>query len=173
LYEVGYIPGALGYHWSVSPAATATISGSGSVGELVVYQSGEYFVSLAVDTECGLVTVANINVNASDCTGGFNNFQAYPNPAGGTMTVTSQGEMQSLAGARTTGPATRAAKTSATKLIPFTYKVYDQFGKVWLEGKSVSGEDLKTDVSHIPSGTYYIHFINGKQVVRKQLIIKH
>ncbi len=90
--------------------------------------------------------------------GGFGTFAAFPNPAGSTMTITSTA---------------KNSKDPKPRKKPFGYKIYDKRGKIVKQGNTATGDDVNVDVSDLPSDNYFLHIIDGKNTLKKQIIIRH
>jgi hypothetical protein len=56
----------------------------------------------------------------------------------------------------------------------FEVKLIDSRGKIWGAARNTSIENkVKLNTTDIPDGTYYLHILDGKESIRKQIIIKH
>lgn len=79
----------------------------------------------------------------------------YPNPGNQSVTIT-----------------TRNSPTANLTAAPFSYKIYDELGKVIKSGQS-NGEDALVVTSDLISKTYFLHISVGDKLYKKQLIIQH
>jgi len=55
----------------------------------------------------------------------------------------------------------------------FEAKLLNQKGEVLLQGKNKKGAKVVLKTKGIPNGTYYLHILDGKEVITNQIIIKH
>ncbi len=184
-YMVNAVDGATGYHWSSpDPGVTLTPYSGGQAVHFRASTAGNYTLSLYIDTPCSSLLIPDMYIWVHDCGGGgdpgggpyYYRYQGYPNPADGIMTITSQAESSASAQGISVFAKTSTTQTKANdklKPVAFTYRIMDAKGKVWRQGHSQKGEDVKADVRQLPDGIYYLHFIAGKDVVRRQIIIKH
>ena len=93
-------------------------------------------------------------------------FYSYsPNPANNELNITYR--EPSLIGVTTTSaPSTEIKKQ-------FEVVLFNEKVEKLRVAKNNGSNNIKLDVQDIPNGTYYLHITDGKQVIRKQVIIKH
>lgn len=98
----------------------------------------------------------------TDCSNNYrvSNFNIYPNPASNDLTIEysipEDGENLSKLGQQK------------------DVKLYNQKGEVMLSSLWIENEQkLKLDTKNIPNGTYFLHIKEGKETIKKQIIIKH
>ncbi len=57
---------------------------------------------------------------------------------------------------------------------PFEIMLYDDKGKLITQQKNeVGNKDITIDTQNLPNGTYFLHILDGKEVIKKQIIIQH
>lgn len=167
-YEWGYI--------DINGPGPATIvnAAGGPYQDFVFDHAGVFEIYARQGNSCGLGNTVTGSVYVSDnCKGGgfgFNNFMAYPNPAGSSMTITSMG---GAAKVNKTGEAQSQSVSFPKQKTPFKYQIFDSKGHILRQGTSAHGDDLNVDVRDIPNNTYYLHIIVGTNSIKKQIIIHH
>jgi hypothetical protein len=77
-------------------------------------------------------------------------FMVYPNPTSDVLNISQ-----------------KSIKTA------YKINIYDETGILKMETASQKGEDLNIHTSNLSDGTYFIHIQQGKNLIRKQIIIKH
>ncbi len=55
----------------------------------------------------------------------------------------------------------------------FEVKLYNEKGEVLIAAKSEEGKRISFSTQNIANGTYYIHILEGKKIIKKQVIIRH
>ncbi|MBT2562996.1 T9SS type A sorting domain-containing protein [Pedobacter sp. ISL-68] len=167
-YSVNALPGATNYNWIIPPAALTNgwyiIAGQGTPVLTVNTGLTSTSIRLKVSNNCGEGTspeILFVNVNC----GGFK-FAVSPNPASNTIKI-SQNEsvVQKQASNETV--------SQNASLSPFNVKIFDHNARFLKSGLSKSGENIELVTSDIPNGTYFLHIFQGKDVVKKQIIINH
>ena len=89
----------------------------------------------------------------------------YPNPADNTMTVTNNNI-----------PAVTDAAGNSTGIVPQSYQiiVYNSNGNVLTSAQNTNGNSSITfATADIANGYYFLHIIQGSNVIEKQIIIQH
>ncbi len=89
----------------------------------------------------------------------------YPNPADNTMTVTNNNI-----------PATTDASGNSTGIVPQSYQiiVYNNTGNILRSAQNANGNSSITFATgDIANGNYFLHVIQGNNVIEKQIIIQH
>jgi hypothetical protein len=109
----------------------------------------------ATTSSCGSIT-KNIVIESPY----WYSYAAYPNPSSDTFVI-SQSKLQS-----------EDAKNTPSKK-PFEYKLFDKNGKKLKEGKSLTGESVTVDVKDMPADNYFLHITEGKEIIKKQIVIQH
>lgn len=90
-------------------------------------------------------------------------FAIFPNPASSDLTINQVYNIKSN------------TKNAKSESISGTYevKLYNSSGRILHGQKSLNGEGIGFNVQHIENGTYFLHIIQGKEVIKKQIIINH
>lgn len=90
-------------------------------------------------------------------------FAIFPNPASSDLTINQVSSTKSN------------TKNAKSESISGTYevKLYNSSGRILHGQKSLNGEGIGFNVQHIENGTYFLHIIQGKEVIKKQIIINH
>jgi hypothetical protein len=99
-----------------------------------------------------------------DCTNNYrvSNYNVYPNPAGNDLNIEYTAQED-----KTTE---KLSITNNNKDI----KLFNDKGEIMLSSVMKENESkLVLDTSKIPEGTYYLHITEGKETIKKQIIIKH
>jgi len=89
----------------------------------------------------------------------------YPNPADNTMTVTNNNI-----------PAATDATGNTTGIVPQAYRVVvlNSTGNVLKSAQNANGDSSVTfTTADLPNGNYFLHVIQGTNVIEKQIIIQH
>jgi len=162
--SVNPVVGATSYLWSIGNNATLDDPQGGSTVHVTVTGNPGSSISFGVQpvNNCGPGAGVVVNGQVGDSGGGLGDFfVAFPNPAGSTMTITS------------TGKKNRSNGTPVPAKTSFIYKIYDDKGKIWIQGASDKGDDLDVDVRGLPNKTYYLHITAGKEKIVKQVIVQH
>jgi hypothetical protein len=126
------------------------------------------FYRLQVTTACGLAIDREYAYNTY-CNGGMaatnQSVVIYPNPADHSMTVTNNNI-----------PAITDAAGNANGTVPQSYKivVYNANGSILKKAHNVNGDaNITFRTADIPNGNYFLHVIQGANVIEKQIIIQH
>lgn len=123
-----------------------------------VWAPGYYQVICRAITACGTSTIENY-YNASQ--GYFLTF--YPNLANDKLSVSYKSEM-----------ANSSEGKSSTQERRFSAKLIDQKGKVLdFSNKGNLDTPIIFNTLNIPDGTYFLHVNDGRNTVKKQIVIKH
>jgi len=169
-YNIPPYPGAISYHWEVfgGTGNPATIFQNGGNSANIMFNSvGYYGVLVEVTTPCGSIWLdpQQLDVYVS------NNYlyKYYPNPANNELII-------EYIPQDTTSSSTEysTAKASLTNLPPRVIKLLNEKGET-LRSSIPQSEESKTvlDIRAIPSGTYFLHITEGKETIKKQIIIQH
>jgi len=151
---------------SSAPPAHWSPNSTGSGAGLSFDHAGTFVIHCKPGISCGSSGIIygqeeTYTVTVQDCTGGGGgktlSFAAYPNPASNTVTITATPQ---------------DSKTTKLKKTAFSYKIYDEIGRLVKSGKS-DGSDISVNTSDLQSKIYFVHFTVGNKVFRQQLIIKH
>lgn len=126
---------------------------------------GYYVFQLRATNACGTSAWVETEVESVYCTSDWesNNLNVYPNPVEETLTIT----YSSTEGMQ-------AFKLSKTASEEKHLLLFDDKGKEVKKDMMKAGETkLEWDIKNFPSGRYFLHIKEGKEVVKKQIIIKH
>lgn len=103
----------------------------------------------------------------------MSSFTVAPNPANSSVTV-SQERMKSENGQDHSGPkSTDQNSSSNLAKKAFTVKFIDEKGKVLVTSDSVNGDAVQINTASLVDGTYFLHIEQGKDIQKKQIIVKH
>lgn len=169
-FSIAEVAGATNYNWTVYPVpASYNIDGNGTRNiTFGTNNPGTYALRLAVTTACGTananeLSLTVLNSNDPEC-GFFRSFVIYPNPAGDELRVINTDDrMQSS-----------LADGSGIETGSYHLKLYDNKGKVLAAVRSSGkNKETKIDTREIPNGNYFLHIIQGKNMIKKQVIIQH
>ncbi|MFC5285336.1 T9SS type A sorting domain-containing protein [Pedobacter alpinus] len=127
---------------------------SGNVGN----SPASFYAEFGSD-ECGSMGYYFFTVNVTNCLGGFNravsNFQLYPNPANNEVNIVSE-------------------DLEKNPTILKQINLLNSQGIIVKSTSIKSGENSTIlETKEIPNGTYYLHLIEGKETIKKQIIIQH
>ncbi|MDP9048262.1 MAG: T9SS type A sorting domain-containing protein [Bacteroidota bacterium] len=127
-----------------------------------------YYQCQAV-TPCGTAIYNGYAYNTTCGGGGYaRTNQAvviYPNPASTSMTVTNNKI-----------PAATDPSGNPNGNVPQSYqvKVYDDKGKIIKSAQNEHGSpDVTVSTADMPNGNYFLHIIQGSNVIEKQVMIRH
>ena len=138
-----------------------------SLGFKSGYSSG--WVSAKLCNSCGCnpsPTYYGIGRSTSGCAGTYA-YSYYPNPATDELNVSYEPISNNTADIE-------VANTSVVKITEdFEAKLLDEKGKILLQGKNKKGSKVVLKTKDIPNGTYYLHIVDGEEVITNQIIIKH
>ena len=153
--------GALSYHWVVTGPGSYTLNEYGNTASITFDAAGTYYIYVYVITSCGIVQLGSdqrsIDIYES---GGYYRFS--PNPASTELVVTNNSEARQTA----------SLKSTNNKI--FEARLYDNKGKILrMKKNAVNEKRIVFDINDIPNNTYYLHIIEGKNVIKKQVIIHH
>lgn len=109
-------------------------------------------------TSCGQSYSIHRNGTVIDCY--FrSSYTIYPNPAAEEINI-SFGDEQS-------NKENRVVKN-------YEVRIFNEKGKMVKSAKNTSGSSIITiSTSDIENGTYFLHIIDGKEIIKKQIIIQH
>ncbi|EHQ25546.1 T9SS type A sorting domain-containing protein [Mucilaginibacter paludis] len=160
-YSVG------GYTWDwlgVDPNSYA-INGNGNNSiSLYPFSPTNGTLRVQVNGPCGVPVESYTYVESASCSSSFA-YTYYPNPATNQITVSS-----SIA-----STAAKAKIQNPDQVYElFEARIYSDKGRVLASAKNTSvSKYVVIDTSQIPSGTYYLHILKGKETIKKQIIISH
>ena len=120
------------------------------------------YVNLQVTavTDCGTI-VRRIKLTATRYEGSYySTYSTYPNPSSDSFVITQS------------APPDADAKGTQLKK-PFEYKLFDKNGNKLKEGKSTDGEEVTVNVKNVPADNYFLHIFDGKDVIKRQILIQH
>ncbi|KQN32350.1 hypothetical protein ASE92_17235 [Pedobacter sp. Leaf41] len=96
------------------------------------------------------------------CYGG-NRFAVYPNPANTEVKISFDQDLNS-----------KSANKSIASTNYFSVKLFDDKGKLIKGGqKGVDSSSVVLGTSDLPNGTYFLHILKDKAVIKKQIIVQH
>lgn len=104
--------------------------------------------------------------NLSATTTSSSTFTYYPNPANNELIVTSINSTNDIG---------NNVITNANQFkVNFEIELYDDKGKkVSALKNNLSDKEIVIDTRDLPNGNYYLHIIDGTEVIKKQIVITH
>lgn len=166
-------PNATNWHWTVynpsapntftfvspnSPSTTVTVHGGGGI-------------NVSYTDPCGNTATSGVTIYSPCGTG--SRIASYPNPADQEMTVDYQTADSSNQAVTTDQTSTANSSTNSKTLNSFSVELYNDKGKVLKSGKSANGKGVVLNTADIQNGNYFLHVKDGKEVIKKQVIIQH
>jgi len=140
-----------------SPSTIVTVHGGGGI--YVTYTD-----------PCGNTSAQNGVTIYCPCGTGGSSIVSYPNPANNEMTV----QYATASPSPQTSAATLSADAGTKTLNSFSVELYNDKGKVLRSGKTGNGnQNVVLSTVDIPNGNYFLHVIDGKEVIKKQVVIHH
>jgi hypothetical protein len=125
--------------------------------------AGYYVFQIRATNNCGTSDWIETEVESTDCSNNFrisSNYTLYPNPANDEITI----EYTALQG----------GENLSKPLQQKDVKLYNQKGEILLSSLWKENEQkLRLETKNVPDGTYYLHITEGKETIKKQIIIKH
>lgn len=159
-FYINPVPDATSYTWGLQPSpANVYWEGNGTESiSLIVDEPGTYNVYVAVETPCGTVISSPHELVILDCNG--DPWYAYgPNPVDDQLTV-SYSE--------------KATADRQQKKDPFEVKLYDSQSRLVSTAESEQERGKATlHTKGLRNGLYILHITNGKEIVRKHIVIQH
>jgi hypothetical protein len=158
------------YHWAMYPGPPDFTPHDGNSLHFYTNYPGDYYLVATVPTACGTEQQSMwISVISDmDCGGGGWSFNAYPNPANNTISISVN---ESNTKNTNTNTAVNNKLESTSK--DFEARIYNAKGKILKAAKNIGKREIKFDTSDIPTGTYYLHIFDEKNIIKKQIIINH
>ncbi|RYE26635.1 MAG: hypothetical protein EOP45_03615 [Sphingobacteriaceae bacterium] len=159
------------YNWTydtntLEPGITPTGTGP----QLILRAKANFtggFAKLTVSNNCGTTSQYAFWSIGRSCQSGYS-YTAYPNPATDQLTVSAPPD--------DTNSSNQNSVSSDAISTPksFEIKLYDNKAKIWRSAKNKdSARSLVIDTRDIPKGNYFLHIIEGKSVIKQQIIIEH
>jgi subtilisin family serine protease len=125
--------------------------------------AGYYVFQIRATNNCGTSDWIETEVESTDCSNNFrisSNYTLYPNPANDEITI----EYTAL----------QEGENLSKPLQQKDVKLYNQKGEILLSSLWKENEQkLRLETKNVPDGTYYLHITEGKETIKKQIIIKH
>jgi len=100
-------------------------------------------------------------------------FVASPNPAASQLTVSQERTDAEDHNVISANKSMERASEEAMEKKGFVVRLMDEKGKLMVESSSSSGEDIRINTASMENGTYFLHIRQGKDVIKKQIIVKH
>lgn len=155
-FEVDPVPEAVSYTWYNNNEFLATTTEP--YYSTFNWSCGDHRIYVQASTSsCGSSDLGGGEYYWGSCTNSYS-YAIYPNPADDMLTIKPK--------------PIKEDKIKVRKEI--TANLYNEKGEKLKTGESInSGETITFDTRNIPNGTYYLHIIEGKETIKKQVIIKH
>ncbi len=151
----------LEYEWEKVNGAFNLIT-FGSSATVIGFTPSFGLVSVRARNSCGWSMLTFFSVQVQNC-GSFSEtpvLNVYPNPSNTYLTI------EYLPGA----DSSKSMAAPASKNI----ELLNGKGEIVKAGKLEKGKSkIILDTSELPDGTYYLHIKDGKETIKKQVIIKH
>jgi hypothetical protein len=151
---------ASSYTWIVSPPFTALGGGGSSIYIQAPSSYGSGTIQMKATNSCGSNYSNVLYVNT--CGSSFA-LTTLPNPASDYLEMKVERNQLALEGA--------TMETDATPIPEFEVKLYDKYNQV-RKSITVKGK-IRMNISSLPEDTYFLIATNGKEIIRKQIVIKH
>lgn len=121
---------------------------------------GTHTLKAVIQLECGAtITTEEIEFERY-CSSWRSSVVVYPNPASTELKITYAPDVNSM--------------IEMEALVSKEIKLYNEKGKALIVSEIKRGEkEIVFDIRNIPDGTYYLHVTEGKEIVKKQIIVKH
>jgi len=163
-------PNATNWRWTVdNPSSGYYYIQNPNSASTFVTVSGGGGVSVTYTDPCGNPSARNGVTIYSPC-GRAGSIVSYPNPANNEMTV----QYATASPTPQTSAATLSAGASTKTLNSFSVELYNDKGKVLRSGKTGNGnQNVVLSTADVPNGNYFLHVIDGKEVIKKQVVIQH
>lgn len=163
-YEVylnSYYPFGTTHNWSISTSNGVIYSYDGITATAVFYYPGTYTIYMNASSSCASGTLEKtVTVLPNE------NYRlaVYPNPSSSETIV----EYVETDKAKATGTKTASFNRK------FKVKLLNDKGHILAEKNNATNEKKITiDTEKIPNGIYYLHITEGKETIKKQIIIEH
>ncbi|MFD2731567.1 T9SS type A sorting domain-containing protein, partial [Pedobacter alpinus] len=118
------------------------------------FPPGYYIFQIRAIGACGTSDWVETEVESLDCSMNnyrTGNFNIYPNPANNELNL----EFQNYSNTR-------------------EIKILNDKGDILISSQTKKGEKtLKLNTKDLKNGTYYLHITDGKETIKKQIIIAH
>lgn len=151
------VPGATSYEFYVNGVLVITTPSTLFHLPASGYCGGTYYFGVKAVGPCGTSeearTLARITCPSP--------FAVFPNPANESLTISAV-EGENVAAKRAASP----------PVAEFHVKLFDQQGRMLREAKSKDGF-VKFDTHQLNEGTYFLHITQGKETIKRQVVIKH
>lgn len=162
------LPGAINYKWYDENNvlfATTIENRVNSPGRLC---NKFYVYRVAVTDNCGTSNQAGIYYTYTAGCNTANRLNTYPNPANTQLTVSY------VPSGLNVNDNSIAETNEMSEAKQFEIVLYDDKGKKVSQQKNVAiNKDITIDTQNIPNGTYFLHILDGKEKIEKQIIIQH
>jgi hypothetical protein len=156
---------ATNWQWTVDNPSSGYYSiQSPNSQSTYVTVSGGGGVSVTYKDQCGETSPKDGVTIYSQCRASA--IAVYPNPANSQLTVANNN-------INTTDPPVEA-NSNLKALKEFSVELYDDKGKVLKSGKNTIGnQNIVLNTSNILNGLYFLHIIQGTDLIEKKIIIQH
>ncbi|MBC7912798.1 MAG: T9SS type A sorting domain-containing protein [Pyrinomonadaceae bacterium] len=158
-------------HWYIDGGMS--ISGAKTGSSVKINTNGNYTATLMaiITSPCiegqPLILTRPITVSTSPCFWSLQNddassFSYSPNPANNELTVSYVEKV--------TDPSVRMKKVKRD----FEAKILDSEGRITAKIKNLNEDNtVKINTRNLPEGIYYLHILDGKNLLKQQIIIKY
>lgn len=155
------IPNAINYKWYNENDvlfATTTINRVNSPGRTC---NTWYQYSVTATDPCGVSQASFIAYEYTANCNTLNRIAIYPNPTTNEIKVSLDNE-------------TPQNQNQVTPPVLFEVHLFDGNSyKILSQKNNLSDKDIKINTQNIPNGIYFLHINNGKETIKKQIIIQH
>ncbi len=153
----------LEYEWE-KVNGTFNLITFGSSATVIGFTPSFGLVSVRARNSCGWSMLTFFSVQVQNC-GSFSEtpvLNVYPNPSNTYLTIEYLPGADSNQSSKSMAPASKNIELLNGK------------GEIVKAGKLEKGKSkIILDTSELPDGTYYLHIKDGKETIKKQVIIKH
>ncbi len=117
---------------------------------------------ITATSPCG-TEVFNVGFRSEECYSPYQ-YSIFPNPAGDEISVEQTFDKNDKKFSRS---------NFSEKSNRFKVKLYNEKGTVLRQGENNGQLKISFNTRDLPNGTYYLHITEGKNVIKKQVIIQH
>lgn len=160
------------WHWTSSSSSIYFANANAQNTQAFVGSGVSGTVSVTYQNSCGVLSQpSSVAVTNNSCRI-RNAIVSYPNPANQEMNIQYPQDKSSQV---SDNNQSFGSDTSFDKSVVKSYNVilYNDKRKILRTAKSEKGEAVKLNTADIPNGNYFLHIIEGKEVIKKQIIIQH
>lgn len=157
--QIDDVPGATSYKWYLDGVLKFNTTATSVFFSRRPNDCGTgYYIAVEAVSSCGTSPQTYVYVPAPDCAGGY---IVSPNPSSSTLVVSyeEKDENKSL---------------QEVLKRDFEIKLYDNKSQILRSAVNKDkGNKVTLETGSIPNGNYFLHITEGKEVIKRQVIISH